>query len=86
MTKKKMKSPKKPRNKKKIGNLRSIMFLQNINMFQLLNNIYGKIVSLIGEMKELNSNKSNIIRLLTRKYFPEESESLGFKSEIGSKK
>ena len=62
------------------------MFLQNINMFQLLNNIYGKIVSLIGEMKELNSNKSNIIRLLTRKYFPEESESLGFKSEIGSKK
>ena len=35
-----------------------------------LNNLFGKIDSLIGEMKELNSNESNLIRLLTRKLFP----------------
>ena len=35
-----------------------------------LNNLFGKIDSLIGEKKELNSNESNLIRLLTRKLFP----------------
>ena len=35
-----------------------------------LNNLFGKIDSLNGEMKELNSNESNLIRLLTRKKFP----------------
>ena len=40
-----------------------------------LNNLCGMISSLIGEMKQLNSNESNLIRLLTRKYFPEEAES-----------
>ena len=35
-----------------------------------LNNLSGKIDSLIEEMKELNSNESNLIRLLTRKLFP----------------
>ena len=51
-----------------------------------LNNLCGKIGSLIEEMKELNLNQGKLIKLLTRKFFPEEVEYQGFKSETGYKK
>ena len=51
-----------------------------------LNNLCGKIGSLIEEMKELNINQSNLLKLLIRKFFSEELESQGSIPETGNKK
>ena len=51
-----------------------------------LNNLCGKIGSLIEEMKELNINQSNLLKLLVRKFFSEELESQGSIPETGNKK
>ena len=51
-----------------------------------LNNLCSKIGSLIEEMKELNINQSNLLKLLIRKFFSEELESQGSIPETGNKK
>ena len=71
MIKKKMKSPKsqEPEEHRK-SEQHSVSSEYQYVSTESLNNLFGKIDSLIGEMKELNSNESNLIRLLTRKLFP----------------
>ena len=71
MIKKKMKSPKsKESEEDRKSEQYSVSSEYQYVSTENLNNLCGKIGSLIGEMKELNSNESNLIRLLTRKLFP----------------
>ena len=71
MIKKKMKSPKSQESEEdRKSEQHSVSSEYQYVSTESLNNLFGKIDSLIGELKELNSNESNLIRLLTRKLFP----------------